>query len=65
MWTLRILKNPVKYQTIGGFLFRLFGVSRRSEQLVCDACKRDKQTNTIEDCKCGKGQMWVKQTNCC
>lgn len=32
----------------------------RSEQLVCDACKRDKQTNTLEDCKCGKGQMWVK-----
>lgn len=35
-------------------------VIRRSEQLVCDACKRDKQTNTLEDCKCGKGQMWVK-----
>jgi len=30
MWTLRILKEPnsLKYQTIGGFLFRLFGVSR-------------------------------------
>jgi hypothetical protein len=27
MWTLRILKEPMKYQTIGGFLFRLFGVS--------------------------------------
>ena len=60
MWTLRILKEPIKYQTIGGFLFRLFGVSRRSEQLVCDACKRDKQTKTLEDCKCGKGKMWVK-----
>ena len=35
MWTLRILKEPIKYQTIGGFLFRLFGVSRRSEQLKC------------------------------
>jgi len=22
MWTLRILKEPIKYQTIGGFLFR-------------------------------------------
>jgi hypothetical protein len=30
MWTLRILKEPVKYQTIGGFLFRLFGVSRNN-----------------------------------
>ena len=60
MWTLRILKEPIKHQTIGGFLFRLFGVSRRSEQLVCDACKSDKQTDTLEDCKCGKGQMWVK-----
>lgn len=28
MWTLRILKKTLKYQTIGGFLFRLFGVSR-------------------------------------
>ena len=27
MWTLRILKEPMKYQTIGGFLFRLFGSS--------------------------------------
>ena len=25
MWTLKILKEPMKYQTIGGFLFRLFG----------------------------------------
>lgn len=46
-------------------LLDLFAVSRRSEQLVCDACKRDKQTNTLEDCKCGKGKMWTKQTNCC
>jgi hypothetical protein len=29
MWTLRILKEPMKYQTIGGFLFRLFGVRGR------------------------------------
>lgn len=29
MWTLRILKKPMKYQTIGGFLFRLFGVRGR------------------------------------
>jgi hypothetical protein len=47
-----------------GFLFCLFGVIRRSEQLVCDACQKYKQTNTLEDCKCGKGQMWVKKTNC-
>ena len=60
MWTLRILKEPMKYQTIGGFLFRLFGVSRRSEQLVCDACNGYKQTHTLEDCNCGKGKMWVK-----
>ena len=39
---------------------RLYFVSRRSKQLVCDACKRDKQNDTLEDCKCGKGQMWVK-----
>jgi hypothetical protein len=36
---------------------------RQNKQLVCDACKRIKQTNVIEDCKCGKGQMWVKSTN--
>jgi hypothetical protein len=35
-------------------------VSGRSEQLVCDYCKRYKKTNTLEDCNCGKGQMWVK-----
>jgi len=29
MWTLRILKETIKYQTIGGFLFRL-GAVRRS-----------------------------------
>ena len=39
---------------------RVHDVVGRSEQLVCDACKRDKQTNALEDCKCGKGQMWVK-----
>jgi hypothetical protein len=51
--------------TLKAKLLLLFGVSRRSEQLVCDACKKYKQTNTLEDCKCGKGQMWVRQTNCC
>jgi len=44
---------------------RLYFVSKRSEQLVCDACKNKKQTNVLEDCKCGNGQMWIKQTNCC
>lgn len=44
---------------------RLYFVIKRSEQLVCDVCKNKKQTEELEDCKCGNGNMWVKQTNCC
>jgi hypothetical protein len=44
---------------------RLYFVSKRSEQLVCDICGKEKQTKRLEDCKCGNGNMWVKQTNCC
>lgn len=54
MWTLRILKEPIKYQTIGGFLFRLFGVSRRSEQFYCfnEKNKRiDRCENQCGTCK--------------
>ena len=41
-------------------------VSKRSEQLVCDACGKQKPTtNGLEDCVCKNGYMWVKQTNCC
>lgn len=38
----------------------LYFVSKRSEQLVCDACKSKKQTKELEDCKCGNGKMWIK-----
>lgn len=53
MWTLRILKEPIKYQTIGGFLFRLFGVSsmfclhnwkpsnKKINWKYCDKCKKE------------------------
>lgn len=43
----------------------LYFISKRSEQLVCDACKNEKQTDVLEDCKCENGQMWIKQTNYC
>ena len=39
---------------------------KRNEQLVCDACGKQKPTtNGLEDCVCKNGYMWVKQTNCC
>jgi len=44
-------------------VLRLYFVSKRSEQLVCDACKNKKQADGMEDCKCGNGNMWIKQTN--
>jgi hypothetical protein len=45
---------------------RLYFVSKRSEQLVCDVCNKPKPTiNRLEDCECKKGNMWIKQTNCC
>jgi hypothetical protein len=41
-------------------------VSKRSEQLVCDACNNHKPTiKGLEDCKCGNGNMWINQNNCC
>lgn len=40
---------------------RLYFVSKRSEQLVCDACGKQKPTtNGLEDCTCKNGNMWVK-----
>jgi hypothetical protein len=48
---------------LGMLLLSAWGIMKhisRTEQLVCDACKIGKKTNTLEDCKCGKGQMWVK-----
>lgn len=37
-------------------------VSKRSEQLVCDACNKPKPTiKGLEDCDCKKGYMWIKQ----
>jgi hypothetical protein len=45
---------------------RLYFVSKRSEQLVCDACGKQKPTTKgLEDCDCKNGYMWIKQTNCC
>ena len=34
-----------------------------SLQLVCDHCNAKKTKLGIYECKCGKGNFWVEQTN--
>lgn len=43
-------------------LLRLFAVSGRSEQLVCDYCGKDK-VEGLDHCECYNGTTWVKKAN--
>lgn len=52
------MKNLIKKLTELNLCF----FRKKSEQLICDACNSKKQINGLEDCKCGNGKMWIKQT---